>query len=219
MNLWSPRFHNHIHSLFGTSDVKTPRWRWENPPPPKKQLEASLTNQWCHGGYVHLLYYLLLSLPFLSKRKGQPLITLLVDKYRCSSYFENFGIANKLGCLSRECLTPQTDTPSYWTSVMPNLLRLHACTRTAVAICSPTQWRWRQLRDKRFIEETASFQQYAVLIKCKHLFILLIVTLAFGVSIVAYSEIISLCRPDAVSCFTAAALRKVTQIYMYTQTS
>lgn len=124
-----------------------------------------------------------------------------------------------LGCLSRECLTPQTDTPSYWTSVMPNLLRLHACTRTAVAICSPTQWRWRQLRDKRFIEETASFQQYAVLIKCKHLFILLIVTLAFGVSIVAYSEIMSLCRPDAVSCFTAAALRKVTQIYMYTQTS
>lgn len=93
------------------------------------------------------------------------------------------------------------------------------CTRTAVAICSPTQWRWRQLRDKRFIEETTSFQQYAVLIKCKHLFILLIVTLAFGVSIVAYSEIISLCRPDAVSCFTAAALRKVTQIYMYTQTS
>lgn len=78
----------HLMSKHQDGDERTP-------PPKKKQLEASLTNQWCHGGYVHLLYYLLLSLPFLSKRKGQPLITLLVDKYRCSSYFENFGIANK----------------------------------------------------------------------------------------------------------------------------
>lgn len=61
--------------------------------PSRRNIQGG--NEWCHGGYIHLLYCLLLSLPFWSKRKGQPLITLLVDKYRCSSYFENFGIANK----------------------------------------------------------------------------------------------------------------------------
>lgn len=41
----------------------------------------------------YTIYYYLYR--FLSKRKGLPLITSLVDKYRCSSYFENFVIANK----------------------------------------------------------------------------------------------------------------------------